>query len=147
MSLTQSKSRPIEQYLVKLSANNDLFDKVLCQMFRVDPFQPTMRTLDLSLRFFKGNFKGKQKVITRPDFLNTDESFKYYKGLKGYDDEQRLMLMSLHYNSDLSMHLEKEHGINMHVLSSRQPSGPSTPIYYLSNSVTSLNLSSNWFSV
>jgi hypothetical protein len=119
MSLTQSKQRPIEQYLVRLSANNDLFDKVLCQMFRVDPFQATMRSLDLSLRFFKGSFKGQQKAITLPEFLSSDDYFNYYKGLRGYDDEQRLILMSLHYNSNLSMHLEKEHGVKLHVISSR----------------------------
>lgn len=48
----------MEQFLVKLSSNNDAFDKVLCQMFKIDAFQQTVRTLDLSLRFFKGTNKG-----------------------------------------------------------------------------------------
>jgi len=93
-----------------------MFDKVLCQMFRVDPFQATMRSLDLSLRFFKGTFKGQQKAITRPEFMASDSYFKYYKGLKGYDDEQRMLLMSLHYNSNLLAHLEREHGVNLQVI-------------------------------
>ena len=37
-SLTQNKSRPIEQYIVRLCPNNESFDRVMSQMFRVDPY-------------------------------------------------------------------------------------------------------------
>jgi len=38
MSVQQNRQRPIEPFLIKLSANNESFDKVLAQMFKVDPF-------------------------------------------------------------------------------------------------------------
>jgi len=60
LSYIQNRARPLEQFFVRLSANNDSFDKVLTQMFRVDPYSHTVRTLDLSMRFFKHNKKGMQ---------------------------------------------------------------------------------------
>lgn len=126
MSLMQNRQRPIEQFLVKISSNNEAFDKVLCQMFRIDAFQPTVRTLDLSLRFFKGSQKNvsprkrgaKAISLARPDFVENEEAkryFSYYKGMKSYDDEQRLILMSLHYNSNLKEILKKNYRLDLMV--------------------------------
>jgi hypothetical protein len=74
----------LEPFLVRMSANNETFDKVLCQMFRVDPYQPTVRTLDLSLRFFKGSSKQQHpekksgntsNLVLRPDISQNLEYF------------------------------------------------------------------------
>jgi hypothetical protein len=108
----------------------------MTQLFKVDPFQPTVRVLDLSMRLYRSNIKesaSAKKALVRPDFFEDQEYFDYYRSMKGHDDEQRMLIMALHYNT--------------HKISTAPRSDAAGPkLYYLKNSVVTLNLSSNWVS-
>jgi hypothetical protein len=42
--------------------------------------------------------------MPRPDFIESEEAKRYfniYRATRSYDDEQKLILMSLHYNAHL----------------------------------------------
>jgi len=62
-------------------------------MFRVDPYYPTVKTLDLSMRFFKGSVKGmnqtpRNRTKISESIIGTDpQYYEYYKNLRSYDDE------------------------------------------------------------
>ena len=62
-----------------------------------------MRTLDLSLRFFKKSGGNRWHDIILPEGLNNTQYFGYFKALRGYDDEQKLILMAMHYNTQLKL--------------------------------------------
>ena len=57
------------------------------------------------------------KALTRPHFIREEDAkyFNFFSGLKGYDDEQKLILISMHYNANLKNHFEtaKISGINL----------------------------------
>lgn len=84
-------------------------------MFRVDPYAPTVRTLDLSMRFFKMGSKVKNVTPRKSGGMNDlpeelkGQYFEIYRGFLNYDDEQKLLLISMHYNGFLKEHLAKSH--------------------------------------
>lgn len=68
------------------------------------------------MRFFKGSLKVLQspknlerstKKVNLPEDLigNMPQYYSFYKHLKSYDDEQKLILMAMHYNTHLTGNL------------------------------------------
>jgi len=77
-----------EQFSLKISSNENT-DKILLQLYKIDT-QPTLKNLDLSMRFYRN---------MRQQRGRSDD--KIPKGLEYYDDEQKLILLGMHYNFNL----------------------------------------------
>ncbi|CDW87966.1 leucine-rich repeat-containing protein 34 [Stylonychia lemnae] len=123
-----------EGYMVKLSINEGI-DRVLLSLFRIDVVQ-TLRSLDLSMRFFRSMRANMQKEKAQNGIQNQNKNL-LVKGLKFYDDEQKLILLAIHYNSNLLKNLPEKEKLSLSSIQNW---------YYLGNSVNSINLSSNWLS-
>ena len=73
-----------------------------------------------------------QKEMLNMQKLEEINKKSIIKGLQFYDDEQRLIIMALHYNANLKRNLQNKQAIDN--------------LFYLCNSAQVINLSSNWLS-
>lgn len=105
------------------------------------------------MRFFKKSKVNRQNISTRKCLFKPEIVFQksdhlmQFKALKSYDDEQKLLLLALHYNANLQQNLMKlEKPMNLVIPQKQLNQQAEQTLFYLGNSVLLLNLSSNWFS-